>query len=172
MTGLPGVGKTTLSKRLAYHLKATYIRIDTIEQSMKDAKIAVTYDESYRIAFNVATDNLLLGLMVVADSTNPVIESREAWWRVATRAKVKYLDIQVICSDKKEHRHRVESRKSDIPSLELPTWQSVIEREYDEWNTPESPSQLLTIDTAGLTEQQTFDNLLAEIRKANIIAHA
>lgn len=35
--GLPGVGKTTISKALASELKAVYLRIDTVEQVLKDA---------------------------------------------------------------------------------------------------------------------------------------
>lgn len=171
-SGLPGVGKTTLAKRLAIYLKAAYVRIDTIEQSMRDKNIAVIYDEGYRIAFNVVKDNLCLGLTVVADSTNPVIESRQAWWEVAAKADVQCLDIQVICSDIEEHRVRVESRQSDIPNLIQPTWQSASEREYDAWEILKSEYPLLTLDTAGLTEEQAFNKLLNNITQVNMIAQA
>lgn len=162
-SGLPGVGKTTLAKRLARHLKATYLRIDTIEQTMKDANITIMHDEGYRVAFNLAKDNLLLGQMVVADSTNPVTESREAWWGIAQQTQAECLDIQVICSDEEEHRSRVESRQSDIPNLSLPSWQSAIDREYDDWLAENDKTPLLTLDTAGLTEQQAFDTLLTKM---------
>ncbi|MFP5386577.1 MAG: AAA family ATPase [Bacteriovoracia bacterium] len=35
-SGLPGSGKSTLASLLATHLKATYLRIDTLEQGLKD----------------------------------------------------------------------------------------------------------------------------------------
>jgi broad-specificity NMP kinase len=34
--GLPGTGKTTISKEVAKRLKAVYLRVDTIEQTLKN----------------------------------------------------------------------------------------------------------------------------------------
>lgn len=34
--GLPGSGKTTLAQELAQRVKACYLRIDTIEQALRD----------------------------------------------------------------------------------------------------------------------------------------
>ncbi|KTD43372.1 AAA family ATPase [Legionella quateirensis] len=33
--GLPGTGKTTISKRIASHLNTMYLRVDTVEQVLK-----------------------------------------------------------------------------------------------------------------------------------------
>lgn len=38
-SGLPGTGKSTLAQYLAKTLGAVYLRIDTIEQAMKDEGI-------------------------------------------------------------------------------------------------------------------------------------
>lgn len=38
--GLSGVGKTTIAKSLAKHLKAVYLRIDTVEQVLKKRSTA------------------------------------------------------------------------------------------------------------------------------------
>jgi len=43
------------------------------------------------------------------------------------------VNIQVICSDKHEHQRRVETRKIDIPGLTPPTWQCVLDHEYEAW---------------------------------------
>ena len=36
-SGLPGTGKTTAARPLAASLRALYLRIETIEQAMRDA---------------------------------------------------------------------------------------------------------------------------------------
>ena len=35
-SGLPGTGKSTLAKRVAQHFDALYLRIDTIEQALRE----------------------------------------------------------------------------------------------------------------------------------------
>jgi len=37
--GLPGVGKSTIARKLAEAMKAVYIRVDTIEESMRDCDL-------------------------------------------------------------------------------------------------------------------------------------
>ncbi len=37
--GLPGVGKTTIARTVADQCNAVYLRIDTIEQSIRSAKV-------------------------------------------------------------------------------------------------------------------------------------
>jgi hypothetical protein len=59
--GLPGVGKSTLSQLLARELHAAYLRIDTIEQALRDQGVAMTGPEGYVVAYKVAADNLRLG---------------------------------------------------------------------------------------------------------------
>nr|WP_246751941.1 AAA family ATPase [Bradyrhizobium diazoefficiens] len=39
--GLPGTGKTTVARELTQRLAATYLRIDTIEQTLRSAGLAV-----------------------------------------------------------------------------------------------------------------------------------
>lgn len=153
--GLPGTGKTELSRYLAQTIAGVYIRIDTIEQVLKNKGIDNLYDEGYQVAFSVALDNLKNGLPVIADSTNPVEESRLAWRAVAKDAKVQYKEIEIICSDKSEHRSRVEKRRSDIPKLTLPSWDSVIKREYEPW-----ASSDILVDTAARTTEQSKMELL------------
>jgi predicted kinase len=78
--GLPGVGKTSLSQRLARIFKAVHLRIDTIEQSLRDVcGMAAVQGEGYGLAYRLAADNLRLGLNVIADSCNPISLTRDEW---------------------------------------------------------------------------------------------
>lgn len=82
--GLPGSGKTTISRLLAERLKAVHIRIDTIEQALRDAGAWVDGPAGYQMAL----ENLRLGRDVVADSVNPLTVTRQAWRDVAKRAGI------------------------------------------------------------------------------------
>lgn len=160
--GLPGTGKTELSLYLAHQLGAVHLRIDTIEQALREGGVTMSGPEGYSVAYRIAADNLRLGLSVVADSVNPINLTRQAWRTVATDAGVKFCEIEVVCSDLSEHRRRIETRQSTVAGLSLPTWQAVLDREYHSWK-----EDHCVIDTAGQTpdeSKQRLMQLLAQIR--------
>jgi predicted kinase len=154
--GLPGTGKTTLARELSRQLDAVYLRIDSIEQALRDSDTPgqPLNDEGYRVAYAVAEDNLLLGRTVISDSVNPIRLSRDAWIAIAHRAQVRAAEVEVICSDQEEHRLRVESRSSDISGLKLPAWEKVVSREYEPWD-----RKHIVIDTAGRTVADSVKQL-------------
>lgn len=120
-----------------------YLRIDTIEQALKDNGLAVAEGQGYDVAYKVALDNLKLGIPVVADSVNPLFITRKAWREVARDAGRDYREIEIICSDEAEHKRRIESRVTDVKGLQLPSWKDVVDRDYDEW-----AGERMIIDTA------------------------
>ena len=148
--GLPGTGKTTLSRELTRRLAATYIRVDAIEQTLRAAGHDVG-PIGYVVANALAVENLRLGRVVVADSVNPVAASREGWRQTAMQASARIAEIEVICSDLALHRQRAEARKSDIAGLKLPTWQDIVGRHYEPWDRDH-----LVLDTA----TDSIDHLL------------
>ena len=157
-SGLPGTGKTVLSQRLAKHIKAVHLRIDTVEQALRDLCEIVVEGEGYRLGYRIAADNLRLGLSVVADSCNPIELTRREWEMLARDTQARCVNIEVICSDGREHRQRIETRRSSIAGLVLPTWEDVIHREYHAWT-----RERIVIDTARTTENECFDELLSKL---------
>jgi predicted kinase len=144
--GLPGVGKTSIARALAQGLGAVFLRIDTIEQVLADVHADDRTDPGlgYRIAYALAADNLRLGRTVVADSVNAIAVTRDAWRAVAEVAGTASVEVEVICSDRAEHRRRVETRVADIPGHVSPTWAEVEAREHHAWTRDH-----VVIDTAG-----------------------
>ncbi len=132
-SGLPGSGKTTLAQLVAQKLNSTYLRIDTIEQGLRDFCSVNVQGEGYRLAYRIAADNLRLGVSVIADSCNPIELTRREWEQVALETQARHINIEVICSDPHEHRRRVETRVCTIPGMKLPTWNEVENREYHDW---------------------------------------
>lgn len=156
--GLPAVGKSALAMALARRTGAVHLRIDTIEQAMRNAGITVSGPEGYHVARDLAKEYLHIGHTVIVDSVNPVAITRGYWHETATCMKVELLEVEVVCSDKRQHRQRVESRVSDIPGLVLPNWQQVRDRHYEPWKTAH------VIDTAGCTLEETVARAEAILR--------
>lgn len=161
--GLPGTGKTTISKQVAKHLKAVYLRVDTIEQTLKNldgySDSLVIGPEGYLISYAIAKENLALGLDVIADSVNPINITRHDWRQVAKEANTVFVEIELICSDKKEHQNRVEGRVADIEGHKLPRWNDVLNKDYEPW---ESISML--IDTSRHTIDESVQKIIQYIK--------
>jgi len=158
LAGLPGTGKTTIALELARQLGAVHIRIDSIEQALRASGVVVVSldDAGYRAGYAVAEDNLRLGHTVIADSVNPLPVTRSAWLDVGHRARVPVREIEVTCSDRQEHRRRVETRTPDIPGLRVPTWAEVVARDYRPWD-----REHVVIDTAHESLEQSVKTLRA-----------
>jgi predicted kinase len=156
-SGLPASGKTTLSRLLAKSKRAVYLRVDTIEQALRDFSFDIE-EEGYSLCYRIALDNLQLGMSVVADSCNPIELTRRAWEQVARKAEADFVNIEIICSDKSEHKKRAETRTTDVKGLKPPTWEEIENREYQQWQQGRT-----VIDTAARTENECFEILLRAI---------
>ena len=142
--------------------QAFLLRIDTIEQAIRDLCDFRVEGEGYRLAYRIAKDNLSLGSNVIADCCNPINLTREEWRSVASSVGAQYKDIEIICTDLEEHQRRIAKRQSDIPGLNLPDWSAIQQRDYHQWIT-----NRIVVDTAGISEIEAFNKLQSLLTQSN-----
>jgi len=96
--GLPGIGKSSIARGLAKELDAVWLRIDSIEQAIRESALAPgsVEDAGYRAAYAVAEDNLRLGRDVIGDSVNDWMLTRNAWRDVGLRAGAKVVEVEIL----------------------------------------------------------------------------
>ncbi len=156
LSGLPGSGKTTLSKGLAEASRFVPIRIDVIEQAMREAGVEVMDGKGYAVGQAIAASLLRQGFGVIADSVNPIALTRAAWRDVGLSIGVPFIDVHVVCTDAAMHRERLETRADDIKGLKPVTWAEVEARVFEPWTGPH-----VVIDTAGHTVSACVEQVLA-----------
>ncbi|MEL6801181.1 MAG: AAA family ATPase [Pseudomonadota bacterium] len=154
-TGLPGTGKSTLARELALVIEAIYLRVDSVEDGLKASALKPkdVMDAGYCALWAIAADNLDLGLEVVGDSVNPLVITRNGWRHVAHMTGALMCSVEVVCSDRAEHRDRVENRRA--AQGKGPTWADVEARIFEPMTTPR-----LSLDTAGRTSADALAELL------------
>ena len=164
--GLPAVGKTTVCRELL-RLRAesqspdgppTWLRIDSIEQALRDSgemAPGMPGGAGYYAAAAVAGDVLASGGEVLVECVNPLPITRRLWEETASAQGCRFLAVELICSDRTEHRRRAQQRVSDIEGLELPDWQAVERRDYAPW-----PEADLRLDTARLTTTEAARTII------------
>lgn len=163
--GLPGSGKSTIASSLACQIQAAYLRIDSIEQAIRDSSSSKSRlgPEGYFVAYRVAQDNISNGISVVADSANTIAITRQAWLDVAAKSGARSIQIEVFCSNVSEHRRRVEERSSSVPGLTLPTWKKVSSRKYENWNNVD-----IRLDTSGRSPEESIGDLTTVLKEKSL----
>ena len=160
--GLPGTGKTAIARSLVARFPSVYLRIDTIEHALLKATALESIGPAgYVVAYELARSNLALGMTVVADCVNPLSVTREAWRAVAASTSSALLEVEIVCSDPAEHRRRVEGRRTGVRDFMPPTWDTILDHEYEAWTTSR-----LVIDSALVSAseaaKQVFERSLGQ----------
>lgn len=160
LAGLPGVGKSTIARELARRAGLVHVRVDTIEQAMRESgEMERPTVAGYVVAYAVAADQLDRGLSVVADSVNPLDVTRQAWREVAARSSAGLLQVELVCTDVREHERRARERESDIAGLEPPSWTAIVQREYADF-VPD-----LRVDTARMQPDEAVDLIVEAMQR-------
>ncbi len=150
-SGLPGTGKSTLSRAVAERLGATWLRIDTVEAAIVESGVPRSFATGvagYVGAARIARENLEIGQDVVIDAVTAEREGRRLWRDVARETRASRYVIALRLSDAALHRRRVEGRPSPTPPLPAPTWSEVVARAYRPWTEP-----VLTVEGSAPVEE-------------------
>jgi len=161
--GLPATGKSTIATVVARRTKAPYLRVDRIEQTIV-AWSALTHPlgpVGYAVAYELAREQLRLGLDVIAECVNPIALTRDAWLDIAAASGAAIVEVEVICSDEVEHRRRVATRTTDVEGLLKPTWSEIMDREYEPWSRPH-----LLVDSARISVEDAAKLIAARMVSA------
>jgi len=127
-----------MAERLGRALPAAVVAVDPVEAAMWRAGVdrgQPTGLAAYLVAEAVADGVLALGQSAIIDAVNSVEAARQQWRALADRHQVSVAFIEVVCSDSRVHRRRLERRSRSIVGFEVPTWQAVQQRraEYQPW---------------------------------------
>jgi predicted kinase len=141
-SGLPGTGKTTLSRLVAAHLHLPLVPLDDIVDIIPPhmgAHAQPFWEDMMHIVLGVAKIHLTHNLSVIIDAVFMGADRTSAR-RLATTLGVRFCPIYTYISDEQIWRKRVEDRLATAsPTDEVATWERIqIQRQdFQAW-TPES----------------------------------
>lgn len=151
LSGLPGVGKTTVARALAGQTGAVHLRIDTIEAALRRRGMSLDGshgDTGYLVAYGLARDCLMLGQSVIVDAVHGWSGAEALATGACAGTGARLFRVTLSCSDEAAHRVRVETRGPDQPGEVPPTWSAVLARSIAPFPAPE-----LALDTAVLAPE-------------------
>lgn len=148
MVGLPGTGKSTLSRRLAVMLGAAVLESDALRQRLfpRPRYDARENGVVFRILHAAARAQLAAGVPVIVDATNLDERARRPLYDIADEVSAK---LEVVCLEAPlgEVERRLEGRRAGADPLDRSTADlSVYERMAESYERPTRPHR--TIDTS------------------------
>lgn len=161
VSGLPGVGKTSVAEMVARRTGLVHLSIDAVEESILACGLPSGWQvgvAAYEATRAMAEQNLRLGNNVIVDAVNDSEEARDTWRRAvaATGARLDFIHLDI--SDTQEHSRRLMSRDRGLAHIGEPTWADVQRRraEYAAWS-----DGVEEFDTAGQTADEVADAIIA-----------
>ena len=163
VSGLPGVGKTSVAARVAARARSVHLSIDAVEESILACGLPSGWQvgvAAYEAARAMAEQNLRLGHDVVIDAVNDSDEARQAWRTAASRTGAHVEFVHLVLSDVQEHERRISGRDHGLVHVGEPTWADVQRRQadYAEWS-----DEVLEFDTAARTAEEVAEALTSRL---------
>lgn len=150
ISGLPGVGKTSVAEVVAERTTSVHLSIDAVEESILACGLPTGWRvgiAAYEAARAMAEQNLRLGHDVIVDAVNDSEEARQTWRTAASRTGAHLHFVHLVISDVGEHERRLMGRKRGFVHVGEPRWSDVQRRraDYAAWS-----SEVLEFDTLSL----------------------
>lgn len=123
--GIPGTGKTTLSKEISNCLGIPYFNKDLLESALIEKNSCSPQELNgvgYVLMERIALSELKFGRSVILDCVASSKRVHEHWTSFKTK-DIRY--IECVCSDRELHKSRLESRERNIPSWYELTWSDI-----------------------------------------------
>lgn len=163
LSGLPGVGKTSVAETIAARTSSVHLSIDAVEEAILACGLPRSWEvgvAAYEATRAMAEQNLRLGHDVVVDAVNDSDEARQTWRTAAGRTGADVEFVHLMISDAQEHRQRLRSRDRGLPHVGEPTWADVQRRraDYAAW-----PEAVLEVDTGERTADEVAELLMARL---------
>ncbi len=163
ISGLPGVGKTSVAEIIAASTGSVHLSIDAVEESLLACGLPAGWEvgvAAYEAARAMAEQNLRLGHVVVVDAVNDSDEARQTWRTAASRTGARIEFVYLMISDAREHERRLHGRDRGLTHVGEPTWSDVQRRraDYAAWS-----DEVVEFDTAARTADEVADALAAHL---------
>ncbi len=113
VVGLPGTGKTTISKKLASSLNYLHIDQNEIRRQQGMRKMPQTQDKTLRKIDRIVAETLNKRKGIVVDSVHRYMFRRQQLYGVASGAGKKVLVIECLCSPEEAKKRMQQRPKSD-----------------------------------------------------------
>lgn len=163
LSGLPGVGKTSVAEIVAARTGSVHLSIDEVEESILACGLPPGWQvgvAAYEATRAMSEQNLRLGHDVVVDAVNDSEAAQPTWRTAATRTGAHIEFVHLVISDAQEHERRLSGRDRGLTHVGEPTWSDVQRRreDYAVWS-----HGFLEFDTAALTAEEVADVLTARL---------